>query len=180
VLDVCAGRSGFALHAKKFAREVIRIDMNRSVKPSVVARAEQLPFRDKTFDTIVSSSGIPMHSANSFDGCMAIRECLRVLKTGGKLFIHPISKPTIKYHSERSEPKTNLFGNTDTTQFEPFMLNELKKSGFKWKTMTPESISIMSQSPITIIIERTDLANMDRLKKAIFNYFNKNVPKKNV
>ncbi|OGK31336.1 hypothetical protein A3F29_02805 [Candidatus Roizmanbacteria bacterium RIFCSPHIGHO2_12_FULL_33_9] len=59
---------------------------------SVAALAQNLPFRDESFDTIVSHFAVPLWIMEEKDIATALREAVRVLKPGGKAYLGP-TKP---------------------------------------------------------------------------------------
>jgi|SRR3990167_2040311 len=56
---------------------------------SVAALAQNLPFQDESFDTIVSHYSIPMWILEEEGVITALREIVRVLKPGGKAYLGP-------------------------------------------------------------------------------------------
>lgn len=56
---------------------------------SVAALAQKLPFRDESFDTIVSHYSIPLWILGEENIVTALREVVRVLKRGGKAYLGP-------------------------------------------------------------------------------------------
>ncbi len=97
LLDLCCGTGDLAL---VFAKDQVRVSgadftyamlplarkkaagLQREVQWSQ-ADAQALPFPDQTFDAITIAFGI----RNVYDPQMALRECLRVLKPGGRLAV---------------------------------------------------------------------------------------------
>ena len=57
-----------------------------------VAAAQQLPFADATFDVVTTS--LTIHHVPEADRLMAVRELLRVLRSGGQLLIAEFQAPT--------------------------------------------------------------------------------------
>src|SRR5258708_346828 len=89
LLDVPSGPGYFAQIAAQngFRAVAAEIDPSLHVLPGVqyvsADMGEKLPFADGTFDFVVSIEGIE-HTENPF---RFLRECTRVLKSGGKLFL---------------------------------------------------------------------------------------------
>ena len=105
VLDIAGGTGDLAgVFAKKVGATgmVWHTDINQSmlsvgrdrminagnIMPTAVADAEQLPFKDNTFDVITLAFGL----RNMTDKDAALRSICRVLKPGGKLLILEFSK----------------------------------------------------------------------------------------
>ncbi|MCS7145806.1 MAG: class I SAM-dependent methyltransferase [Nitrososphaerota archaeon] len=63
--------------------EYVGLDVNLSMRPSVVASAERLPFRDCCFE-VVFMLDVLEHVG---DVEAALRECVRVLRRGGRLLV---------------------------------------------------------------------------------------------
>ena len=57
--------------------------------PSVIARAEYMPFADETFDTVIATYSVPFYSDTADDFTDIINETLRVLKVGGTASFSP-------------------------------------------------------------------------------------------
>jgi ubiquinone/menaquinone biosynthesis C-methylase UbiE len=57
-----------------------------------VAAAQQLPFADATFEVVTTS--LTIHHVPEADRLMAVRELLRVLRSGGQLLIAEFQAPT--------------------------------------------------------------------------------------
>ncbi len=89
LLDVPSGPGYFAQVATQngFQAVAAEIDTSLHVLPGVryvkADMGEKLPFADASFDYVVSIEGIE-HTENPF---RFLRECARVLKSGGKLFL---------------------------------------------------------------------------------------------
>ena len=75
------------------SRKIVRMDVE-GLPPhqgrSVGALATHLPFRDNSFDSVVSVLAIPWHLSRGLYG-EAFSEITRVLKSGGKAFMGPIN-----------------------------------------------------------------------------------------
>jgi SAM-dependent methyltransferase len=63
--------------------EYVGVDVDASVRPNILADAVKLPFRDSCFEIIIMLDSLE-HVA---DADAAVRECVRVLKDGGRLLI---------------------------------------------------------------------------------------------
>src|SRR5262245_41605805 len=89
LLDVPSGPGYFVqqANANGFDAVAAEIDETLHVLPGVpyvkANMGEELPFPDQSFDYVVSIEGIE-HTENSF---RFLRECARVLKVGGRLFL---------------------------------------------------------------------------------------------
>lgn len=98
VLDIGTGTGSMALGAAEQGAQVTALDISQTMMQMaqqkankrqlqinfVVGDAEQLPFRSKSFDVVVTAS-VP-HDVNNFDQFLA--EISRVLKPQGRLFIN--------------------------------------------------------------------------------------------
>lgn len=105
VLDVATGTGDLAFHLlKKHETEVVAVDISTNMMEIarqkakknnitnvsfVEASAENLPFDDNSFDTVMVAFGI----RNFADLNKGLAEMRRVLKTKGKVFILEFSKP---------------------------------------------------------------------------------------
>jgi ubiquinone/menaquinone biosynthesis C-methylase UbiE len=59
----------------------------------VAGEAKKLPFKDNSFDAVVSLFAIPLYLPNRADDYkLVFNEIVRVLKPGGKAYLFPISK----------------------------------------------------------------------------------------
>ncbi|MDP9268767.1 MAG: methyltransferase domain-containing protein [Acidobacteriota bacterium] len=107
VLDLGCGTASSAILAKRVSpcAEIIGVDADARVL-SLARRkisaagleielrqgvASALPFADGTFDKVISS--LLFHHLNTFSKLQALRECLRVLRDGGELFVADWGKP---------------------------------------------------------------------------------------
>ncbi|OGH19885.1 MAG: hypothetical protein A3D74_04770 [Candidatus Levybacteria bacterium RIFCSPHIGHO2_02_FULL_37_13] len=92
ILDIGAGDSGFAIEAAKIAKRVIRLDSdysNRSPEyksDAITAIAQELPFRDDTFDETLASVSLYWIKTGLNE---ALSEMIRVTKPEGKIRIYP-------------------------------------------------------------------------------------------
>ena len=81
VLEIGCGLRWYESHCR--GAEYVGLDMDPTLRPNVLAHAESLPFHDSCFDVIIMLDVLE-HVA---DAEAALRECVRVLKSGGKLVI---------------------------------------------------------------------------------------------
>lgn len=90
LLDVGCGTGRFSERAHARGAEVVALDVGPNLLRQAMARADvravvgdglRLPFRDQSFDVVVSSEMIE-HTTSPAD---AVREMARVLKPGGRL-----------------------------------------------------------------------------------------------
>lgn len=66
-------------------------------KRSIAALAQDLPFQNESFNTIVSLYAVPLWlSQNSKSLMIVFKEIYRVLKPGGKAFLGPVGSPFLK------------------------------------------------------------------------------------
>jgi SAM-dependent methyltransferase len=100
VLDVCCGTGLYS----KFLRDKLKCQVSCcDIVPNhveitkshgfdaLVADARELPYENESFD-IVLLNGAIYHLHAKDDKAKAIRECMRVLRSGGKIFIDYLSK----------------------------------------------------------------------------------------
>ncbi len=73
----------------------IVIDLDRSVRPDIVANAESLPFRDGSADEVWASHVLEHFSQNS--SSTLLKEWSRVLKIDGKITIY-VPNPVEAFH----------------------------------------------------------------------------------
>ncbi|QQG45546.1 MAG: class I SAM-dependent methyltransferase [Candidatus Sungiibacteriota bacterium] len=66
--------------------EAFQITLRRTVR----AFGQALPFKDESFDYVVSIFGVPFMIKNYFEGLLAINEGLRVLRHKGTLIFYPL------------------------------------------------------------------------------------------
>lgn len=88
VLDIPCGSGVFVRYLAESPFEGVHADIQdfRTIAPDIFRQAdmnERLPFDDDAFDAVVSIEGIE-HIERPFD---FVRECGRVLKPGGRLFL---------------------------------------------------------------------------------------------
>lgn len=100
VLDIGAGDANFARIAKAKGIHVTSLEKypERSFPdelptdiPYIIGAAENMPFDDQSFDTIISLAGPPSWVEHIADIERILREALRVLKPGGefRFTVHP-------------------------------------------------------------------------------------------
>ena len=72
--------------ARSMSKDIVRVDIDKSVKPDFIASGDKLPFKDGEFDFVCS-----IHSFEHFeDSSGLLKEWLRVIKTGGIIgIVHP-------------------------------------------------------------------------------------------
>lgn len=90
ILDVGPGNSNFSTVAKRYGANVVDLDpqpngKSKSVK--VKGIAQFLPFREETFDDVISSYGIYWVTTGIRE---ALFEMLRVTKNGGRVMVYPV------------------------------------------------------------------------------------------
>jgi ubiquinone/menaquinone biosynthesis C-methylase UbiE len=90
LLDLGCGTGFFSRRARELGAEVVSVDLGPGLLKQVMAKARvvpvagnalALPFRDASFDVVVSSEMIE----HTTDPMQAVREMARVLKPGGPL-----------------------------------------------------------------------------------------------
>jgi len=89
-------------------KDIIRVDIDKNVKPDVLCNGEKLPFKDGELDYITS-----IHSFEHFDNQYEVlKEWLRVVKPGGIIgMVHPDVDYTKKQKTQVDNPglKENPF-----------------------------------------------------------------------
>jgi ubiquinone/menaquinone biosynthesis C-methylase UbiE len=93
VLDLGCGTGRLAVTLS--ARDVIGIDISRGMLREAAAKgvrvtcadAHSLPFADETFDVVLAANAVFRHLHQR----VALRECARVLRSGGRLACHQYS-----------------------------------------------------------------------------------------
>ncbi len=63
--------------------EYVGVDVDVAVRPNILADAARLPFRDHCFEAVIMLDSLE----HVVDADAAVRECVRVLKQGGRLLI---------------------------------------------------------------------------------------------
>lgn len=83
--------------ARTINKDVLRVDIDKKVKPDVVASGDTLPFKSEEFDFICS-----IHSFEHFSNSKkTLTEWLRVIKKGGMIgIVHPDIYYTKKQNPE--------------------------------------------------------------------------------
>jgi len=84
--------------------DIVRVDIDKNVKPDVVASGDNLPFKDEEFDFVCS-----IHSFEHFpDPVKTLKEWLRILKKGGYIgIVHPDVYYTKKQKPAAENPGLN-------------------------------------------------------------------------
>jgi len=86
--------------ARSINKDVLRVDIDKLVKPDVVASGDDLPFNGGEFDFVCS-----VHSFEHFeDSKKTLAEWLRIIKTGG---IIGIVHPDVFFTKKQNPPETN-------------------------------------------------------------------------
>ena len=72
--------------ARTFSKDILRVDIDKAVKPDIVASGDKMPLKDEEFDYLIS-----IHSFEHFENPKKVlTEWLRVLKVGGVIgIVHP-------------------------------------------------------------------------------------------
>lgn len=85
VLDVGSGDAPYAAAARleTGASTVVRLDLDPARRPTVVGRAEALPFHDVSFDAVISTQLLGLVA----DPSAMTREIARVLRPGGRAWV---------------------------------------------------------------------------------------------
>lgn len=120
ILDLGSGGAGFAEGVKQneeLLSRVVSVDpnynlatlsvenanlMNEAVKniteqklDAVAGLAENLPFKNETFDLVISNHAVPWHFAENTEKISkSIKEIMRVLKPGGEARLYPVETQT--------------------------------------------------------------------------------------
>jgi demethylmenaquinone methyltransferase/2-methoxy-6-polyprenyl-1,4-benzoquinol methylase len=101
VLDLATGSGDLALAIQRrlpdltitaadFSPEMLAVARSKGVAKTVLADALQLPFEDRSFDSVTVAFGL----RNMADWDRALREMFRVLRAGGHLLVLDFSIPT--------------------------------------------------------------------------------------
>jgi ubiquinone/menaquinone biosynthesis C-methylase UbiE len=122
ILDLGSGGAGFAEGIKthtELSSRVVSLDPNYNLRtlteengdlirdalkeigeqelPAVAGLSESLPFKDASFDLIISNHAIPWHIAEDTEKVLkSITEITRVLRPGGEARLHPVDEKTAK------------------------------------------------------------------------------------
>lgn len=83
--------------ARTFSKDILRVDIDKAVKPDIVASGDKMPLKDEEFDYLIS-----IHSFEHFENPKKVlTEWLRVLKVGGVIgIVHPDINYTKKQNPE--------------------------------------------------------------------------------
>ena len=102
ILDIAAGTGSSSRPLADAGAEVIPADFSQGMLDAgkkrhpdlhfTLADALNLPFKDNEFDLVTISFGL----RNTADFDKALRECLRVTKSGGRIVVTEFSQPTWK------------------------------------------------------------------------------------
>jgi SAM-dependent methyltransferase len=110
VLDLGCGSSPYRSFFDGAVDQYVRLDLDRTHAPSVVARAEAIPFADGVFDAVLSTQTLGLVN----DPAVVGREICRVTRAGGQVwFTGPAAWP---YDSASSEHR---FGQPDLPRLFP-------------------------------------------------------------
>lgn len=83
VLDLASGASPYRPFFGNGIRDYVRLDANAAYSPSLVARCESLPFRDDSFDGVLSTQALGLVD----DPATLGREIARVTAPGGIVWL---------------------------------------------------------------------------------------------
>jgi ubiquinone/menaquinone biosynthesis C-methylase UbiE len=89
ILDLGAGDAGFARWAKEHnvSSEIYSLDIcdkMKEISSSVIGTAEELPFKDESFDLLISNCAIP-NTIEADQIEKTLLEAIRVIKPGGEV-----------------------------------------------------------------------------------------------
>ena len=118
VLDLGSGLGeSFALGAQKRGIDVVSVNPKLSEeelrrktesavsldtsyrRKAIAALAQGLPFKDNCFDSVISLYAVPVYLLHDeYEG--VFREIIRVLKPGGRAFLHPVASKDLKICKE--------------------------------------------------------------------------------
>ena len=90
-LDVATGGGHTARALKEAGCRVVTTDATREMRPDVLADAQRMPFRAAAFDVVASR--IAPHHFPDLDAF--VRECARILKPGGALYVFDLTTPEV-------------------------------------------------------------------------------------
>ncbi|MBI2120881.1 MAG: class I SAM-dependent methyltransferase [Parcubacteria group bacterium] len=122
ILDIGSGGAGFAegvKQNKELKSRVISLDPNYNLETlseenrdlmrnavkeinkegldAVAGLSESLPFKNESFDLIISNHAVPWHIAEDAEKVTkSIKEIIRTLKPGGEVKLHPVEEETFK------------------------------------------------------------------------------------
>lgn len=118
ILDIGGGHGNFAKELAKNKTlfrnvKVFNVDPWPLVgENSIAAIAQRLPFKDNSFDIIVSLYAVPMYLEDMKDAGVFLLEIFRVLKRGGQARVAPFSKgyrPQLTEAIERISKKNSEY-----------------------------------------------------------------------
>jgi ubiquinone/menaquinone biosynthesis C-methylase UbiE len=104
ILDIGAGNAGFAKWAKEHnvSSEIYSLDTRDEMEEkekSVVGTADELPFKDESFDLIISACAVP--NVTEVDQVeKTLLEAIRVVKPGGEIRLAKVFEGE-RYESQR-------------------------------------------------------------------------------
>ena len=122
ILDVGSGFGDFATWARDhgLSTTIVSLDKNRAnpdVAESVMGRAEELPFKDASFDLVISNCSVPNLLAGETEAdthaavSKSIREMLRVARPGGEVRLGSVIHGTaIEKHKMVTEALDKTLG----------------------------------------------------------------------
>lgn len=170
ILDVGSGKTErFSKEAKEWGADVYSVNPEhrgrsqrekvkkrflffrdpRWQKKSVAAVAQELPFKDNSFDMVTSLSSVPFYIISEEGKRAAIREMTRVVKQGGEIFIAPVPLGVLREvrNLTQSEQKEILY----KREFGESAYEYLLKEGYELEINLELD---QKEKPATIIIRK--------------------------
>ena len=93
------GERGFPgwLARRRASKNYLFFEDPKWQKRSVAARVQQLPFKDESFDCVLSNFAFTIYVKEREEQFLCVKEMVRVLKPAGLVMLHPFNSHTMTY-----------------------------------------------------------------------------------